>query len=66
VKSSLSLNDIFSGVDLGKAYDILPHLKNEKFFAAVTLKVSKQNLCCNLYFCNYCYVGIASTADVLS
>ncbi|KAK3085895.1 hypothetical protein FSP39_010136 [Pinctada imbricata] len=27
-----------NGMDLGKAYDIPPHLKNEKFYAAVTLK----------------------------
>lgn len=27
------------GVDFGKAYDIQAHLKNERFYAAVTLKV---------------------------
>ncbi|XP_021364421.1 ATP-dependent RNA helicase DDX1-like [Mizuhopecten yessoensis] len=27
-----------NGVDLGKAYDIPPHLRSEKFYAAVTLK----------------------------
>lgn len=30
---------LFSGVDLGKAYNIPQHLRTERFFAAVVLKV---------------------------
>lgn len=30
---------VSQGVDFGKAYDIQAHLKNERFYAAVTLKV---------------------------
>lgn len=34
-----------NGIDLGKAYDIPGHLRNEKFFAAVVLKVGNVLKC---------------------
>ena len=38
------VHSVSTGIDLGKAYDIPPHLKSEPFYAAVVLKVS-QSVC---------------------
>lgn len=43
----------FAGVDLGKAYDIQPHLKNDRFYAALTLKVPISFISYNIRFRNF-------------
>lgn len=41
------------GVDFGKAYDIQAHLKNERFYAAVTLKVH-----CIIYHYTFTFLNV--------